>query len=320
MTARRAVAALLEWEWPWPAWRGIPGLTSPVRRLALPAGLAVVGVGGATLGGSGKTPVAIALAAALARRGHRVVFVAHGYRASPPSPALRVAPSAEVAAVGDEALLAARALEGLAPVVVGRSRAGALSAASELGGVAVVDGLLQTSPVRLACSLLALDGARPWGSGRVLPLGDLRASPARLQAGTDEVVRVGGVDCPTAFSLSAPPRVGARVALLSSMARPSRFAEAAGALGLVPVFHVKRGDHEPLGRREREVLRTLAARHRLDGWCVDAKTSVLLTTPSERPDVGAPLSVLRQELTPSPALVDRVVRALAAWRETLTRP
>src|SRR4051812_11551403 len=39
------------------------------RPLRLPEGARVVGVGGATLGGAGKTPVAIALARALAERG-----------------------------------------------------------------------------------------------------------------------------------------------------------------------------------------------------------------------------------------------------------
>lgn len=307
MTLRRAVAALLEWERPWPRWTGLPGLCSAVRPVALPAGLAVVGVGGATLGGSGRTPVAIALAAELARRGCRVAFVAHGYRARLPAASLRVAPGADVRAVGDEALLAARALEGLAPVVVGRSRASALALAAEVAEVAVVDGLLQSSPVRVAYSLLALDRARPWGSGRVLPFGDLRAPPSCLSGYADEAVAVGGPECATSFSLSSRLRPGSRVALVSSMARPGRFAEAAAASGVSALFHVKRADHQPLSGRETRAFRELASRHRLDAWCVDPKTSAHLD--GDRA-LGAPAAVLAQHLTLSSALVDRVVSAL----------
>ena len=54
--------------------------TRPVR---VPDGVRTVTVGGATLGGSGKTRIAIAIARALASRGERVVLVGHAYRARP---------------------------------------------------------------------------------------------------------------------------------------------------------------------------------------------------------------------------------------------
>lgn len=310
MTLRRAVAALLEWERPWPSWAPVPALASPIRRLALPSGLAVVGVGGATLGGSGRTPVAIALAAELALRGCRVVFVGHGYRSRSPLDCVTVAPTADVTAVGDEALLAARALDGRVPVVVGRTRALALGCAAKLGDVAVVDGLLQASPSRLAYALLALERGRPWGSGRVVPFGDLRAAPPSLLAAADESVAVGGAACEVSFSLSTPLPAGARVALISSMARPVRFAEAAVATGVSGLFHVKRDDHQPLARGEARSLRALAACHRLDAWCVDAKTGVLLGEASF--EIGAPTMVLRQHLALSPELVDRVAAAVGS--------
>lgn len=312
MTLRRAAAALLEWEHPWPAWIGLPGLASPVRRLELPADLAVVGVGGPTLGGSGKTPLAIALATELSARGLRVVFVGHGYRSRPPHAAMRVTPSSTVDAVGDEALIAAQALGGSAPVVVGPSRAAALSLAAELGDVAVVDGLLQTTPVRLAYSVLALDPRRPWGSGRVVPFGDLRAPPASLRVAADELLAVGGPDCPASFALSSSVPPGARVALVSSMARPARFGEAAGAAGVVALFHVKRDDHRPIALREAATLRRQAGRHRLDAWCVDAKTHVQLQELSKEDAqvLGAPIVLLRQHLEMASAVVDRVAAAV----------
>ena len=51
-----------------------------VRPLLVPEGLLTVTVGGATLGGSGKTRVALACTRALAAAGHDVVLVGHGHR------------------------------------------------------------------------------------------------------------------------------------------------------------------------------------------------------------------------------------------------
>src|SRR5579859_4285983 len=85
----------------------------------------VVCVGGLVAGGSGKTPVAIAIATAVLERGLKPVFLTRGYRGSESGP-LWVDPETHTArAVGDEALLLART----APVVVARNRrAGAMLA------------------------------------------------------------------------------------------------------------------------------------------------------------------------------------------------
>src|SRR5260221_5377530 len=79
------------------------------RPLDIPDRVPMIGVGGATLGGSGKTPVAIAIARALAARGERVALVGHAYRARPHC-ARVVAISDDVREVGDEALLASQEL------------------------------------------------------------------------------------------------------------------------------------------------------------------------------------------------------------------
>src|SRR5512141_3039268 len=50
------------------------------RPLDIPSGVVTIGVGGSTLGGSYRTPVAIALAARLGRSA-RVALVSHGYGA-----------------------------------------------------------------------------------------------------------------------------------------------------------------------------------------------------------------------------------------------
>jgi tetraacyldisaccharide 4'-kinase len=162
------------------------GIARPIK---LPKGLRVIGVGSAVLGGAGKTPLAAALALELAKTGARVSLVGHAYRAAPGlAREVRLSDSPEV--VGDDALLSARLLEGSGvSVIVAEGREAALERARSLGAdIAIADGLLQASPVRVADSILVLDAGAPWGSGRCPPLGDLRAPEEALLAASDLAV------------------------------------------------------------------------------------------------------------------------------------
>jgi tetraacyldisaccharide 4'-kinase len=272
----RALARLLE--------RGAPFAASapwdPVRALDLP-NAAVIGVGGARLGGSGRTPLAIAIARAL-----DATLVGHAYGARPGRARL-VQPDDPVEAVGDEAWIAARA--GV-PVVVAPRRSEALAFAARVARVLVVDRLLQTRPVRLACSLLAFDSlsekANPW------PFGDLVANWSRLRAATDEPVEIGGPEAREELRIETDLG-GARVGLVTSMARPARVLAALAERGIEPRFHVERSDHAALSRSEARRLAGLP----VDVWLVDAKTH------AQAPDLGL---LVHHEVVPSAGLVERV--------------
>jgi tetraacyldisaccharide 4'-kinase len=192
----RAVAGRL-WE----------GFARPARSLHVPAGPLLVGVGGATLGGSGVTPSVRALASHLARGGRRICVVNHGYRAHRGAP-VWVSPNADPEEVGDEAVELSRAL---APagirVAGGGGRPDAIALASTWADVIVVDGLLQTAPVRLALGLLALEAEAPWGSGACPPAGDLRASPEALVGVADGILwhAPAGAEVSEAAHVSPPP-------------------------------------------------------------------------------------------------------------------
>ena len=166
---------------------------SVVRRLAVPQGVAIVAVGGSTLGGSGKTPLAVACAAELARAGARVTLVGHAYRASP-GRARWVAPDDALGEVGDEALLAARALASLGGgVVVAPSRADAFALAARAADVLVVDGVAQLTPLPATLALLAVDGWAPWGRPAWTLLSGLRAPVATLVSACDAIVPMADV-------------------------------------------------------------------------------------------------------------------------------
>ena len=165
------------------------GHADVVRPLVLPHGAAVIGVGGSTLGGSHKTPVALALAAALRGRGEALHVVGHGYRARVPC-ARAVHRGDSARTVGDDAAWLADELRGAGVSVFVGDRGAALRLAAANATVVIVDGLLQARPRRLSLSLLAVDATDPWGAGACPPAGDLRAAPEALLAAADAVVAV----------------------------------------------------------------------------------------------------------------------------------
>jgi tetraacyldisaccharide 4'-kinase len=148
----------------------------------------VIVVGNVNVGGAGKTPLALALANALAERGRHPAIVSRGYGGSNVMPRA-VAPGDDPQVVGDEPLLYAKA--GL-PVWIGRRRAAAaqaLVAANSNVDVVIADDGLQHYALARAMEIVVVDAAREVGNGMLLPAGPLREPAARLLE-ADAVVRL----------------------------------------------------------------------------------------------------------------------------------
>src|SRR5215471_2279010 len=155
-------------------------LQLPGRRARVP----VVCVGNLTLGGSGKTPTAIAIARMLQAAGDRPVFLTRGYGGRLAGPVL-VTPSHTAAEVGDEPLLLAR----VAPTIVARDRVTGAAAAEAAGaGIIVMDDGFQNPSLEKDLSVLVVDGRRGIGNDHVFPAGPLRAPLAAQLAGADAVL------------------------------------------------------------------------------------------------------------------------------------
>ena len=150
-----------------------PGWRAPVP---------VICCGNVTVGGAGKTTLALDLGQRLLAQGRAVHFLLRGYGGSVRGPH-RVAATDSVAEVGDEALLLAQ----IAPTWVGADRAASARVAVAAGAeILVMDDGLQNPTLHKDLSLLVIDGATGFGNARVLPAGPLRepvtAGASRCQA------------------------------------------------------------------------------------------------------------------------------------------
>jgi tetraacyldisaccharide 4'-kinase len=224
----------------------------------------VICVGNLTAGGSGKTPVALAIAGLLRAKGQKVFFLTRGYGGSEAGPA-EVKPGDRAEQMGDEALLLSQA----APTIVARDRArGAALAGARGADVIVMDDGHQNFAVAKDLSIVVVDGESGFGNGRMIPAGPLRESVRQGLKRADAVIVMGrgnpdleGYQGPLLNALLVPEGdflQGKRVFAFAGIGRPEKFVatlKAAGALVMATQFFA---DHHPFQPGEIAALRARA--------------------------------------------------------------
>ncbi len=159
-----------------------------LRQADARAQVPVICVGNPTIGGAGKTPVAIEAARLLLADGRRPVFLTRGYGGRLAGPVCVDPAMHRATDVGDEPLLLART----APVIVARDRIKGVHAAQALGADTIVmDDGFQNPALRKDLSILVIDGRRGLGNARVFPAGPLRAPAAEQFERAQALVVVG---------------------------------------------------------------------------------------------------------------------------------
>lgn len=248
------------------------------RARPVKAPVPVLCVGNIVAGGAGKTPLALALAARLRRRGATPHIVTRGYRGSLRGP-VRVDPARhDFRAVGDEPLLLAAA----APTWVARSRAAGAAAAAEAGAsLVLLDDGMQHHHIVKDMTIVAVDGGFGFGNGRLLPAGPLR-EPIETGLARAVLAVVIGEDRRDAAGLLAgrvpvvharlqprdPPEFwrGRKLVAFAGIGRPMKFFETLEGLGGEIAAHFAFPDHHPY--HEGEIVALLARTAALEATAI----------------------------------------------------
>lgn len=153
-------------------------------------GVPVVVVGNVTAGGTGKTPLTIALVERLREAGWKPGVASRGYGRSDAKTARWVDATTATEVGGDEPVLIA-AKTGV-PVRVDRDRAAAARALVETGcDVIVCDDGLQHYRLARDVEIEVTDVHRRYGNGRLIPAGPLREPASRARECDFHVVNLG---------------------------------------------------------------------------------------------------------------------------------
>lgn len=173
---------------------GVVRLRSKLYRLGLlrkrKVDTVVIVVGNLVAGGSGKTPLVIALAKRLQDAGWTPGIATRGYGREDEGSTIWVDADTAPALGGDEPVLIARNTG--SPVRADQDRVAAARALAAAGcDVVVCDDGLQHYRLARDVEIEVIDGRRRYGNGRLLPAGPLREPPERSEACDFRVVNAG---------------------------------------------------------------------------------------------------------------------------------
>ena len=229
----------------------------------------VVVVGGITVGGSGKTPICIALVKELRARGFNPGVLSRGYKAKGAQFPAQVPLDADPVIYGDEPCLIRR--ETGAPVVIDPQRNRGADYLVGLGvDLIITDDGLQHYALDRDVEICVLDGARMLGNGHLLPAGPLREARWRLKT-VDTVVVSGAVAhlgyfpmvlkqssiVPLNLKSQEVLQPKSRVIALAGIGNPDRFYKTLEDCGFTVAERVEVGDHD---RIDYERLAALASK------------------------------------------------------------
>lgn len=213
--------------------------------------LPVICIGNLTAGGTGKTPVAIAISELLQKQGYNSAFVSRGYGGK--LSGVMVDPQIHSAKdVGDEPLLLARQ----APVSINPNRyLAALEAQKNGANVIVMDDGFQNPSLHKDISFLVFDGGFGIGNEYPLPAGPLRENfskgikraSAAIIIGEDKhgiASRLNNLPVFKGKIVSKLPQLGSKkVIAFAGIGRPQKFYNSLSEYGLDLVDTIDFPDH-----------------------------------------------------------------------------
>jgi len=247
-----------------------------VRRLRSP----VISIGNLSMGGSGKTPLTIALAQAIAERGYALDVLSRGYGRATNVPA-RVNPIGTTEEFGDEPILIARETGQPVYVAAQRYEAGLLAEESQAAAAApqvpqgvsaapqvplhLLDDGFQHRQLHRDIDIVLLD-RHDWHDS-LLPAGNLREPLSAIRRASILAIPADDPDLRAEIESSGwtgtiwrlrriieVPAVRVSVAAFCGIARPKQFFAGLKAAGLPVVFQKAFPDHHRYTVREIEAF------------------------------------------------------------------
>jgi len=293
-----------------------------VARRGWRAPVPVICCGNVTLGGSGKTTLALDLGQRLRARGVASHFLLRGYGGTFRG-TKRVVAGDSAALAGDEALL----LAAVGPTWIGADRAASARAAVADGAdVLVLDDGLQNPTLAKDLSLLVVDGGFGFGNGRVLPAGPLRepvaAGAARCAAAVliDQDRFGAAAELPQWLRLlrarlfpgpEVAAVVGRRVLAFAGIGRPSKFFSMLQEAGVELVEWLPLPDHHPF--TDDEFRRIVSRGQQLDALPVTTPKDAARLTSAQRAAVHVVgVRLAWDDVSAIEGMLDQVTRN---WRE-----
>ncbi|WP_330984317.1 MULTISPECIES: tetraacyldisaccharide 4'-kinase [Enterobacterales] len=227
----------------------------------------VVVVGNLTVGGNGKTPVAIWLVEQLQKQGIKVGVVSRGYGGKAEHYPLILTSETTTAQAGDEPVLIYQRTG--APVAVSPERSDAVKAllATHSPEIVITDDGLQHYRLARDVEIVVIDGVRRFGNGWWLPAGPMRERASRLKS-VDAVIVNGGVPRESEIPMQLQPGLAvnlltgekrdvaslAGIVAMAGIGHPPRFFATLEQCGAHPLKTVALADHQALTAASVEAL------------------------------------------------------------------
>ncbi len=252
-------------------------------------------IGNITVGGTGKTPVALWLGQYLLAQGMSPAYLSRGYGGTLKGP-LQVDPTEHTSLhVGDEPLM----LAGVAPTWIGSDRVASAKAAIAAGADCLIldDGFQNPSLMKTA-SFVVVDGAVGFGNGKVMPAGPCREIVRYGLQRANAMILIGEdaqhlarkyADVLPVYRACMKPRGdfarlnGAKVVAFAGIGRPGKFFRTVEDVGARIVHRMAFADHHPY--TEADIQPILDEAYRLKAIPLTTEKDAMRLPPDQRQQV-----------------------------------
>ncbi len=288
----------------------------------------VICIGNLTAGGTGKTPITLAIAKRLKEMGESPVVLSKGYDGSHAGP-IKVNPELNTASdVGDEPLLLSRHVA----TVIAKDRVkGAAFAQRNGASVILMDDGFQNPTLEKDLSILVIDAVAGFGNGKVIPAGPLRekvsdglkrADIILLMHGEEDVhpdvtAALKNLTLPV-FHASIQPSgnedaARQRVLAFSGIGRPEKFFATVESCGYKVVATESFPDHHAFTEKDLDTLARNAKAQ--SASLITTEKDIMRLTHVQRRQIK--VLKVQAKIDDMTALIDRLNRTIQSFR---TRP